>query len=492
MSESFANRAGAVDRTLRAWMTRVSPPRWRALIALMTLAIAIASIGSITGGTVVKDAAQELQSAINLAHYGVLSEEENPPLDPSMYREPLPSLVECAAIGVSDLLLGRAAPAQYFSGERVKIVKYQNVLCLLLLWSTVIFAARWFTSSYLLAILAGLLAVRPFLSSAAGGIGINTLNTELLATLLLLLSSFWLALALAKPKIWRFAISGVFFGLLALTKASALYAFAGVVLMLLAARALRVSELQARIVPLLVLAASFAVVVLPWIGRNMYQFGAAEISLRGGLAIYTRALMDEVSREEYWGSYYVWAGPRLQPYVGKLMGFEPADLNLGGKLQRLNFDLNTDLYDRDLAAERAGKPDEAITLYRRARAERIRMQRQFTRAGAAFPDLMADNVMKRDALQIIKHNIAGDLEMTMPLIWRSGHWFIVALLGVLGYGLWARRGRLIAFVLPGSVLLIFYALITPYEPRWSAVVDAVAVIAVLAVLQTLFARRFNT
>jgi hypothetical protein len=47
-------------------------------------------------------------------------------------------------------------------------------------------------------------------------------------------------------------------------------------------------------------------------------------------------------------------------------------------------------------------------------------------------------------------------------------------------------------VLPATVLLTFYALATPYEPRWSAVVDAVAVIAALTVLQALVARRFRS
>jgi hypothetical protein len=186
--EAMKSRLTMRFGVLIAWMERPSPAQWRGVVAIITLAIAIASGCSITGDTVVKDAAQDLQMAINIRQHGVMSEEEHPPFEPSMYREPLPSLIEAAAMGVADVLFGPADPAQYFFGKRMMTVKYQNVLCLLLLWTTVIAATRWFTSSYFMAIVAGLLAVRPFLSSAPGGIGINNLDTELLATLLLLLA----------------------------------------------------------------------------------------------------------------------------------------------------------------------------------------------------------------------------------------------------------------------------------------------------------------
>ncbi|MDP9009213.1 MAG: hypothetical protein M3N91_11020 [Pseudomonadota bacterium] len=478
MLRSFEDRIKAA--------TRHSPWQSRALIAVLTIAIGGASIASINGAAVVKDAAQELQVAINISHHGVMSEEEHPPLEPSMYREPLPIVLEAAAVGVADLFLGRADAPEYFSGKRTIIIKCQNVIFLLLLWSAALVAARWFTSSYLLATVAGLLAIRPFLTAEPGGIGINALNTELLAALLLLLASFGLAVALASRRPWRMAIAGGCFGLLALTKASALYAFAGVVLILLIASICRIPQLRARVSHILVLGACFVIVVIPWIGRNIYEFGAAEISLRGGLAIYTRALMDGISRDEYWGSYYVWAGPRLQPYVGRVLGFRPGDLNYGGKLQRLNFDLNSDLYDRDLAAERAGRPDDAITYYRRARAERIRLQRQYTQRGDRHPELTADDTMKSEGLRMIRYNVLGNLEMTVPLVWRSGHWYLIALAVAFGYGFFMKRGRLIAFVLPGLSLLGFYALATPFEPRWTSVVDSVAVIVTLTIIQQLW------
>jgi hypothetical protein len=237
---------------------------------------------------------------------------------------------------------------------------------------------------------------------------------------------------------------------------------------------------------LCVLCAGFFIVVGPWIGRNVHEFGDAQISLRGGLALYTRALFNGMTRDEYWGTFYVWAGTPLQPYVGRLLGFGPADMQLGGRLQRLNFESHTDLYDRDLAAENAGRPADAITYYRRGRAERIRLLTEYEDGGNPHPDVAADSALRSEGLHIIAKDIPGDLAMSIPLTWRSGHWGLPVLLLTLVYGLRARSGGLTSFVLPGLILLAFYALVTPFEPRWTSVVQPVAVIMIVVLAQALW------
>jgi hypothetical protein len=463
-----------------------TPLALRILLAVLTLGIGIASVSFVSGSTVVKDAAQELQMAINISHHGVMSMEEAPPYRPTMYREPLPSVLEAGGVAAGDLLFGPADAQQYFSGARIMIVKYINVICLLLLWALTIVAARRLSASYLLAVLAGLAAIKPFLSPGSD-IGINTLNTELLAALLLAAASFALLLAQTRCKPWQFAISGMCFGLMALTKASMLYAFVGLALILLVGSAARIAVLKTRLAHLLALVGGFALVVTPWIGRNLHEFHAPEISLRGGLAIYTRALMDGMSPVEYRGSFYVWAKPGIQPYVGRLLGFRPADLQLDGRLERLNADPGTAFYDADLAAERAGQPSDARTYYRHARAERIRLQ-MHVHGGARDSDVAADNDMKGEGLSIIRQEPWAHLALTVPLIWRSGHWYLAALVLACGYGLWSRQRDLVQFVLPGLTLLAFYALATPYEPRWSAVVNAVAISAVVTLIRRLLPR----
>jgi hypothetical protein len=463
-----------------------APLAVRILLIVLTLAIGIASVSFVSGATVVKDAAQELQMAINIRHHGIMSMEEAPPYPPTMYREPLPSVLEAGGVAVGDWLLGSADPEHYFSGERIMIVKYVNVICLLLLWGVTIAAARWLSASYVLAILAGLAAIKPFFSPTSD-IGVNTLNTELLAALLLTAASFTLLLAQTRCKLWQFAISGICFGLMALTKASMLYAFAGVLLILIIGNAARITLLKTRFAHLLVLAAAFALVVVPWIGRNMYEFRAPEISLRGGLAIYTRALMDGMTAVEYRGSFYVWAKPGMQPYVARLLGFQPADLQMGGRLERLNADPDTAFYAADLAAERAGRPADARTYYRRARAERTRLDMQVHRDGSD-PDVAEDNAMKSEGLALIRHEPWAHAALVVPLIWRSGHWYLAALVLAFAYACWARQRDLVQFVLPGLTLLAFYALATPYEPRWSAVVNAVAISAVVTLIRRLLPR----
>ncbi len=464
-----------------------APAALTLLLIVITVSIGLAAVSFVSGATVVKDAAQELQMAINIRHHGVMSMEEAPPYRPTMYREPLPSVLEAGGVAVSDWLFGPADAEQYFSGERMVIVKYINVICLLLLWALAILAARWLTASYVLAILAGLAAIKPFLSPTSD-IGVNTLNTELLAALLLTAASFTLLLAQTRCRPWQFAISGVCFGLMALTKASMLYAFAGMALILLIGTVARIEVLKIRLSHLLILTGACAAVVAPWIGRNLHEFGAPEISLRGGLAIYTRALMDEMSPVEYRGSFYVWAKPGMQPYVARLLGFQPADLQLGGRLERLNADPGTAFYAADLAAERAGRPSDARTYYRRARAERIRLQMQYEHRNARDSEVAADNDMKGEGLSIISHEPWAHAALTVPLIWRSGHWYLAALVVAFGYGLWSRQRDLVQFVLPGLTLLAFYALATPYEPRWSAVVNAVAIGAVVTLIRRLLPR----
>jgi hypothetical protein len=465
---------------------RRAPTAVKILLALITAAIGIAAVSFVSGATVVKDAAQELQMAVNICHHGAMSMDDAPPFQPTMYREPLPSVLEAGGVAVGDWLFGRAEAEQYFSGARMVVIKYVNVICVLLLWATAVLAARWLTASYVLAILAGLISVKPFLSPTSD-IGVNTLNTELLAALLLTAASFTLLLAQTRGRTWQFALSGVCFGLMALTKASMLYAFVGIALILLIGTAARMEVLKIRLTHLLILSGAFAVVVVPWIGRNLYEFRAPEISLRGGLAIYTRALMDGMSPVEYRGSFYVWAKPDFAPYVARLLGFGPADLQLGGRLERLNADPGTAFYTADLAAEEAGDPSAARTYYRRARAERIRLQMHVHR-DARDPDVAADNDMKGEGLSIIVAKPWAHAALMLPLIWRSGHWYLAALVLAFGYGLWSKQRDLVQFVLPGLTLLVFYALATPYEPRWSAVVNALAIGAVVTLIRRLLPR----
>ena len=473
-------------------MHRVGQLQW-VVVAIITVALSAVSFVLTSGASINDDAAQNLQMAIDVSHYGVMSMDENPPYNRTMYREPLPVATSAAAVRIVDHFLGKADSAQYFSGDRAKYVKYQNTLWVILLWAAVLAATRWFTGSFWFSVAAGLLAVKPFLDGVAAE-GVNNLYTELPATVLMICASFSLASAVAGGKRWPMVTAGLCFGMLTLTKAATLYVFAGLVLVLLFsyARAETPPGRRRRFFHLLILVGTFAIVVAPWIARNFQAFGRPLISDRGGFVLYSRALMNQVTPIEYRGSFYVWARPRLQPYVGSMLGFSPLDLGLGGRLERLGGGVpGTAVYDHGKAAEIAGRPENTVSFYHRARAERIRLEREFKRNHDPISDLSADGVLQREGMRLIKGDVWADLAMVVPLLWRSAPFIFPALAFALGYGMWVKRYTLALFILPSFATLSFYALATQFEPRPASIAHATAVVSTVTVLHALWLWRYR-
>ena len=287
-------------------MHRVGPLQW-VVVAIITVALSAVSLVLTTGASIDIDAAQNLQMAINVSHYGVMSMDGNPPYNRTMYREPLPVATSAAAVQIVDHFLGKADSAQYFSGDRAKYIKYQNTLWVILLWAAVLAATRWFTGSFWFSVCAGLLAVKPFLNGVSAE-GVNNLYSEMPAAVLMICASFSLAFAMARGRTWPMVTTGLCFGLLTLTKAATLYVFVGLVLVLLFsyARGETQTGRRPRYFHIIILAGTFAIVVAPWMARNFQAFGRPLISDRGGFVLYTRALMNQVTPSGF-GS---WRSPR--------------------------------------------------------------------------------------------------------------------------------------------------------------------------------------
>jgi hypothetical protein len=158
-----------------------------------------------------------------------------------------------------------------------------------------------------------------------------------------------------------------------------------------------------------------------------------------------RAVKDGMTFEEYRGSFYVWAPHGLKPVVGPMLGFSPYDLERGGRLQRLNRSQQADFYEDDIDAEETGRPDRAITYYRMARAERVKLWREMEAVGKTQAD--ADEILKERALAMIR---------SMPT------------LGV--------------FVLPALGLLLFYALFSHFIPNYGVPTLPVVIICAMRLL----------
>ena len=463
----------------------------RTIVAVTVSLLAIVALMSINGRAVVSDSGQNLQMAVNLSHSGTLSDSEQPPYKPSMYREPLPSVVSAAVISVEDGLLGRTDSPQYFSGPRVKYIKYQNIAWLIGLWLAVFAATRYFTGSLWWSVAAGLLAAKPFLNSASAE-GVNDLYTELPAAVFMTCAIFLLVRAVQRNSKLGFIIAGLCYGLLVLTKAAMLYVFVGLVLVLLVTYVGASTQRKTRLLQvMMLLPRSAAIVVTPWIARNWMVFGQPQISERGGLVLYTRALIDQVTPIEYRGTFYMWARPAVRPYVGSLLGFGPKDLEMGGRLQRLSDELGTDLEKHDIQAEIAGRPQDAITLHWQARAERVRLEREFELQGVPNPDGAADRAMARNGMSMVKSAFVQNLKLAVPFLWRSAPTIFPALLIAIAYGLWVRRYLLVLFVLPGLGLMTFYALATHFEPRPAIVAQSTAVIGAIVTAYALWQLRLS-
>src|SRR5712692_7436697 len=441
----------------------------------------------ITGSEVKDDAWQNLTLALNLQRNHVISMDWEPPYRPSMYREPVPVVTTALAVGIVDAVFGKADLSEHFSGDRAKYLKYQNVLWLILLWTGVFFAAYWFTSSFALSLAGAVWAALPF-SSGLSDTTLDSLCTELPAAALLVIASAWLVVGTRKGRPWFFVASGFCFGLLALTKAAVLYVFLGLVALLLLCyaaigdRAVQVQRLKATV--LMVLA--FTVVVLPWMYRNLDQLGDFQISARGGETLMSRAILNQMSWEEYRGTFYAWGRSPLRPIIGRILGFSPSDLERGGRLARLNDDLGTaDFHRDDVAAVLAGDPDAALSYYMRGRAENVKVQRKLEQAGHANPEVEADRVLRERALQMIKEDMGRHLAMKVPLIYRGATVSFAFLILALGYCLLRRGYALPLFIVPALALLGFYALLSNvFITRYELPALPVATVAAFALLHS--------
>jgi hypothetical protein len=449
--------------------------------------------GRITGGRIDQDGGHTLTMAVNLAHSGVISLKTAPPLEPSMYREPLPVVVAAGAVLGIDAVHGRAPLAAYFEGPRARLVKVTNVAWMLLLCASVYVAVHLLTGSRMLGF-AGAILVNlplPLVPSGFAGLGLDSLNSDLPAAALLAGSSVLLAAGLSEARVLRCVVAGVMFGALALVKASFVYVFAGlaVSVFLLAVIAARRDYQRPVARNGLVLTVCFAAVVAPWMLRNHNHFGTWSIAERGGVVLLIRAEKDQMTAEEYRGAFYAWAPYGIRPAFGRLLGFEPRDLHRGGRLQRLNRYPSADFHADDVAAERAGRPDLAISYYRRARAQRVQLNREI---GATLGSLEVDRRLQERALDMIAQHPWRHLAVTVPVLWRGAFMAFPVLVLGLAAALRRRDLRLATFLWPSMGLALFYGLLSHFIPRYGVPLVPVAIVVALTVASQVLGTRRAT
>lgn len=414
------------------------------------------------------DAVWNLRAAYNCAYRGVFSFGRDVViLKPSDYREPLPIITLAAYIRLHPELSQDLTLEKLNQGSQLVALKQHNViwafLCLVGVASVALMAVRPPLVGMIAAIPALSLTYLLFLQQDEV---INRTLTELEAATLLIWCSFALIRALQTGRSAWFAVAGALLGALALTKAMFLYVGLGLVVALLVIYLARPVWGRWRTVVLMALMlVSMGVVVMPWMVRNALEFGSFEIAQRGGLMLIMRAYFDKMNNIEYRGAFYKFT-PFLKTQIGDSLGFSPSDLEIGGRLQRLNLHNPT-------------------SFYQEGRRERARLREYFVADGEEHFDNLADSELQREALSLILRDPMQHIKTSALLMWR-GMWsmgdrgtlniwsilinavafaviWVMALTGVL-----RQNAVMIGIGLLPTGSILFLALTTEFIPRYSA------------------------
>jgi hypothetical protein len=464
------------------------------LMLIVLLAVGLLSLWArqIDDGPIISDAAQWLQVAVNLERHGIFSLDAAPPLKPTNFREPLPSATTAAAIAITDALDGKAPESAYFSGPRLRGLKYQNLFWLALLTIGAFWIAADLTASWGVGLFTAVLVNVPFRPHFPPGL-IDDLMTEIPFAAMLMLASGALALGVARRSLPLLFTASVLFGAMTLTKALTLYIFLVLLLIVLGRYLLERALLRSHAkVELTLLILPFVLVVVPWMLRNHAELGTYQITQRASFALVERSFEDQISPLEYKGAIYLWA-PFMKTQLGRWLGYSPEDLLPGGRLQRLNDDPDSAISKIDEPFELSADPDKITTFYRKARADVQRSKLGFEAAGRPFPGVDAEALQTARGIAAIRAQPFRHLALTLLLLWRTSAESLVILSTALLAALLLRRSDLALFVLPSLGLVLGYALVSNDVPRYDVPMHlvSIAVLPILAVLSYRSMRGFS-
>lgn len=463
----------------------------RIVLVVLILALTVSLNFKLTDKPNSADARQNLEGAYNLAYHGIISRKTvDEGLEPSNYREPLPIAFLAAHIALHPALSSGLTAETINDPPAVIYVKQHNLFWAFLCMLGVAFATAAAVRPRVFGLVAVPIAViLTYMIFLRRGSIIDRMMTELQAATLLAWFSFTLTRALKTGKTSWFIATGVLLGSLALTKAYFLYAAYGLILSLVVVYLWNSSPWTRRraIGNIGLIAVFLAVVTAPWATRNFIQLGSFEIAERGGAVLMIRAYKNEMNNVEFLGAFYHYAPSSLKPGLGYLLGYSRVDLEEGGRLQRLNRH-NSTFSERDAAAEKAGRPQDAITFYRSARAERVRLRRYYEEQGAENASNLADRELSDRALHMIADNPVGHLKATVVYLWRGTELLALPIFILAVIGLFKRDPILIGTCLLPAGTILFLALSTHFLPRYAAPMLPSMVIIYIALASWFFAK----
>ncbi|WP_234571696.1 hypothetical protein [Rhodohalobacter sp. 614A] len=364
--------------------------------------------GLIDNKPIVSDAVQNLRMAYHLYNSGVLSNENDTTVvpEPTNYREPIPPIVTAAFIALHPGL-NKVTLQSLQSGEHTKKIKQVDLFWILLLLIGVGFLSYSVTANKWVPFLA-LFFILIYFIRFGGHFG--TLFTELPAAALIIWSSYFLLIAVKWERLFIYFIAGLSLGLLILIKAVFYYLFLVLLLVFIFGGT---SEKKPVKVGLLFFGAF--IVVGPWLIRNYYIYGEVGITQRGGVVLYQRAEHNMMTKEEVNGAIYLW-GPEIYRSIVRdsFLGFKESDFESGGKLVRLNRDLES-----DSAAVDDGRPELAESFFNKSRAEVNRLQTEMGRDGQEASRRDVYNFLQGEAKEMILNHPVRHVLMSPVFLWRG-------------------------------------------------------------------------
>lgn len=229
-----------------------------------------------------------------------------------------------------------------------------------------------------------------------------------------------------KPKFWKSFLLAVLLGLLIISKGVFYYLVPFYLVLMIGLIWLK-DKTPLKIQKIKIFALSFLLTFLtifPWQLRNYIYLDDFSLTTRGGTILLIRAEMDQMNSEERVGMFYVFAPEILKKVIfEKYLGYERADYLDGGKLQRLNRDL-----ENDYKAIELGNYNQLVGFLKRSMFITFPM----LQAEAGRKGLDSDQYIKEVSLSAFKENWKTHLLVSIPFAWK---------------GLWFYKGNNLAFVL---------------------------------------------
>jgi hypothetical protein len=455
------------------------------LIVLLTIVAA----SQITADDIRSDGVQNLRFADNVAQYGIFSSTPiGEPIVPGNEREPLPPYVLSAHLRLLNVYTPGLEGKKLLTGNGARMVKFGNMIWVFLGLVGVALLSFSLTGNYSFVVF--MLLLQTFFFFALPFF-VDTLYTELQAGVLLLWSSWLLLKAVQTSRLRWFCATGLCMGLLALTKGVFLYV-APVAMAVLAWMFIFQDSLILALKRFTVMLVGFSFLTLPWMVRNKLVTGHFELTQRGGHVLLTRAVKNAMTLDEVEGAFFFWGPSFYQKLSSPLgLGAVPSDFQLGGRFQRLNRE-SSNFKSSDLVAQAEGKPEAAISYYRKAASELSMYVMQAQYEGSKQAQRDGDDHAKRRAKSLILSSPHRHALMTIPFFWR-GIWSqpnqgvifksnpvyvifkdILALASILALytmfviGLLRRKLAYLAISLLPVLMVSFYAGITHNIPRYPA------------------------